>query len=268
MGPFYPAGTAPGEFLAVYAESFATAEVDSTFYAIPARRTVEGWDSRTPDGFLFALKVPGTVTHGQKGERPRLDRVLSDEEGQLEVFLERVALLGGKLGCIVFQFPYFRVKEFSLREFLPRLEATLSRLPDGVRAAVEIRNRTWLQQEYLALLQSHGAASVLVDHPYMPSPEEQLALGMITTDFSYVRLLGDRYGIEKKTTTWDRVIEDKSGRLGRWSSVIAEIASRPSVERLLAFSNNHYAGHAPATSRELASLLGVPLKPDEPGERA
>jgi hypothetical protein len=29
------------------------------------------------------------------------------------------------------------------------------------------------------------------------------------------------------------------------------------VERILAYSNNHFAGHAPATCRELASKLGV-----------
>ena len=89
---------------------------------------------------------------------------------------------------------------------------------------------------------------------------------MVTADFAYVRLLGDRHGIEKKTKTWDRIVEDKSERLERWSGVISEITSRPSVRSVLAFSNNHYAGHAPATSRELASLLGAPLRLDSPGD--
>ena len=185
--------------------------------------------------------------------------VLVDEDGQLETFLERTSILGEKLGCIVFQFPYFRVKEFSLKEFLPRLEATLEKVPEDTRVAVEVRNKTWLKPDYLALLEGHGAAAVLIDHPYMPCPEDQLEAGMVTTDFSYVRLLGDRYGIEKKTKTWEKIVEDKSERLGRWSRVISEIASRPAVRSVMAFSNNHYAGHAPATSRELASLLGAPL---------
>ena len=94
-----------------------------------------------------------------------------------------------------------------------------------------------------------------MDHPYMPSPEEQLSLGMVTADFAYIRLLGDRYAIEKKTKTWGQTVEDKSERLARWAKTIGEIISRPEVKTAYAFSNNHYAGHAPATCRELMERL-------------
>ena len=57
VGPFYPEGTRPGEFLRTYARAFDTVEVDSTFYAVPAAKTVKGWAERTPDGFTFALKM-------------------------------------------------------------------------------------------------------------------------------------------------------------------------------------------------------------------
>ena len=36
VGPFYPLGTRPAEYLTVYARAFETVEVDSTFYAVPA----------------------------------------------------------------------------------------------------------------------------------------------------------------------------------------------------------------------------------------
>jgi uncharacterized protein YecE (DUF72 family) len=151
------------------------------------------------------------------------------------------------------------VKEISLAEFLPRLEATLAQLPQSVRSAVEVRNKAWVGPELLHLLSAYGAAAVLVDHIYMPGPEEQLARRMVTTDFAYVRLLGDRHGIEKKTRRWGEVVEDKSDRTARWSQVIRELSLREDVRQVLAFANNHYAGHAPATCRELASRLGVRL---------
>jgi len=261
VGPFYPPGTVPRDYLAHYAKRFGAVEIDSTFYAIPALATVQGWADRTPEGFLFAPKIPGTVTHGAQGERPVPDRVLVDAEGQLEVFLHRASVLGPKLACVVFQFPYFRVKEFSLSQFLPRLASTLARLPAGVRAAVEVRNRTWIVPDYLALLQEHRAAAVLVDHPYMPFPEEQIQLGMVTTDFAYLRLLGDRYAIEKKTKTWGATVEDRSERLGRWAQIIRSIASRSGLRDVYAFSNNHFAGHAPATCIELGRLVGTISEP-------
>ena len=65
VGPFYPEGTRPVDFLRVYARAFDTVEVDSTFYAIPAPRTLRDWAERVPDDFQFALKLPQEITHEQ-----------------------------------------------------------------------------------------------------------------------------------------------------------------------------------------------------------
>src|SRR5689334_6869740 len=51
VGSFYPSGTRPGDFLTLYARAFDTVEVDSTFYAIPAAKTVRGWAERVPAHF-------------------------------------------------------------------------------------------------------------------------------------------------------------------------------------------------------------------------
>ncbi|HLU48230.1 MAG TPA: DUF72 domain-containing protein, partial [Planctomycetota bacterium] len=74
IGPFYEKGTASAEFLRSYSTRFPAVEVDSTFYAVPRRENVESWMKRTPDGFRFAFKVPGLVTHGAQGERPEPDK--------------------------------------------------------------------------------------------------------------------------------------------------------------------------------------------------
>src|SRR6266849_10335210 len=57
-GTFYPPGTKPADFLRYYAQHFDTVEVDSTFYRIPSKATVQGWALKTPKGFVFAAKVP------------------------------------------------------------------------------------------------------------------------------------------------------------------------------------------------------------------
>lgn len=258
VGPFYPDGTARGGFLAEYTASFPVVEVDSTFYAVPSARTVEGWARNTPDGFRFALKVPGAVTHGASGERYRADRVLVDEEGVLDSYFQALSVLGEKAAIVLFQFPYFRVREMRVDDFLARLERVLDRVPSGWRYAVEIRNKGWLGEPLLSLLREHRVAAVLIDHPWMPPPRAQLERGMVTTDFSYIRLLGDRYAIEKKTTSWGAIVEDRSERIGEWAEVILEIARSAGLSAVWTFINNHFAGHGPASCRELGSRLSAP----------
>ncbi len=257
VGPFYPPKTAKGDFLPFYAEKFDVVEIDSTFYAVPSSRNVVSWQQRTPDHFRFATKVPGAVTHGARGERPNVEKVLLDPDGELDRYLETIQLLGEKLGPILFQFPYFRVKELSAEEFFARLEATLARLPGELKFAVEVRNRGWLNGRFYALLRAYGAAPVSIDHPYMSAPLAQSKQAEVTSDFSYVRLLGDRYGIEKVTKEWGETVVDKSSRVSEWAQVLRGLAQRGDTRQVFVFANNHFAGHAPATCAALRDALAA-----------
>ena len=63
---------------------------------------------------------------------------------------------------------------------------------------------------------------------------------LITADFAYVRWLGDRKGIEKQTTTWDKTVIDRTGDLNNWVEVFKSLVSNTKVLKIFAFSNNHY----------------------------
>src|SRR5438477_5628729 len=77
-GVFYPDGvTKPEARLRYYASRFPIVEVDSTYYAIPARKMAELWTERTPDGFVFDIKAHALMT-GQPSEVNRLPRELRD----------------------------------------------------------------------------------------------------------------------------------------------------------------------------------------------
>jgi uncharacterized protein YecE (DUF72 family) len=78
---------------------------------------------------------------------------------------------------------------------------------------------------------------------------------LITADFTYVRWLGDRKGIEEKTTTWNKVIVDRQGDLSEWVSLLKKVQERRIM--ILAFANNHYAGHAPSTVELFRRLWGI-----------
>ncbi|MGC2808091.1 MAG: DUF72 domain-containing protein [Candidatus Acidiferrales bacterium] len=237
-GSFYPAGMQPRDFLSYYATKFDTVEVDSTFYRTPAVSTVKGWAQKTPPGFLFALKVPQIITH---------EKCLDDCGAEFAGFLAAAEHLGDKLGPLLLQFPYFnRTKFKSGAEFLARLSPFLQKLPQEFQFAVEIRNKSWLDQRFTELLCEHKVALAVIDQAWMPSIEEvSKKLDPLTANFSYVRWLGDRKGIEEQTKSWDKTVIDRRSALQNWVEYCYQTTRRGA--KVYAYANNHYAGHAPAT---------------------
>jgi uncharacterized protein YecE (DUF72 family) len=258
VGSFYPPRTEPADFLRLYAEQFRTVEADVTYYRVPDARLVDGWRSRTPEGFVLSAKFPRSVVHGGEGPQPDAGKLLQAEHcgRDMEAFLAAMERLGPRCGPLVLQFPYFNKASFASRQpFLERLDAFLGRLPPGFRYAVELRNRTWLDQSVCEMLARHRAAIVLVDMSYMPHPAELASrLDLVTTEFVYARLIGDRKAVEAKTKTFDKLVLDQDARLQSWAALLAQLRER--VDRGFIYANNHYAGHAPATIRRLIELVG------------
>lgn len=248
-GPFYPAGMAAGDYLEFYADRFPLVEIDSTFYRPPTARMVRTWRDRTPDGFRFAPKVPQVITHRKK---------LVDCREEVDGFVASVAPLGEKLACALLQMGYFNREAFaSFGQFLDALGDFLGYWPhELVPLAVETRNPRWVNAELLDLLRRHGVAFTLTEQKWMPRPAEILErLDPVTGPLAYVRLLGDRESIEKLTTTWGATVIDRSAELDETAGVLRTLARRVPTLVLL---NNHYAGFAPATARELRRRLGQP----------
>jgi len=150
--------------------------------------------------------------------------------------------LGEKLGPLLFQFGYFNKKAFvGVNDFLARLRPFLKKLPKGRKFAVEIRNKNWLVPQFVETLRERNVALALVDHVWLPRPKQLFErFDPITTDFTYVRWLGDRKGIEEQTKTWDRVIVDRSADLAEWVEVLKTVHKRKI--QIYGYANNHYAG--------------------------
>jgi uncharacterized protein YecE (DUF72 family) len=238
VGVFYPPGTAPADFLSVYAQHFDTVEVDSTYYRIPSESMVRNWRARTPPGFTFAAKFPQVITH---------EKVLRDCGEDVTTFLRTMSLLEDRLGPLLLQFPYFNKKAFaSAEDFVACLARFLEELPGGFRYALEVRNKWWVNARLLDLLREKRIALALIDHPWM-HPISQLAkkLDLVTADFVYVRWLGDRMGIEEKTQHWDRLIIDREEEMNTWIPIIRQILSRGI--QVIGYFNNHYAGFGPGS---------------------
>jgi len=259
VGPFYPPGTKPGDFLAHYATEFDTVEADVTYYRIPDAKLVDGWRRKTPEGFKLAAKFPRSIAHAGDGPRPDGERVLElDHVGaDLKDFLRGMGLLGDRCGPLVLQLPFFARDAFGdLDAFLPRLERFLGALPDAFRYAVEVRNKDWLGPELCGVLHAHRAALVLSDLVYLPHPADLARrVDVVTTDFVYGRLIGDRKHIDSLTKTFDKIVVDQDRRLSKWADLMQALLQR--VPEAYVYANNHYAGHGPATIRDLAARVGA-----------
>lgn len=248
VGPFFPAGTRAADYLTTYARAFNAVEVDSTFYAIPSAKTLQAWSDRVPQDFTFAPKLPQEITHENR---------LRQSDDLLALFSDRVRVLGPKLGPILIQMgPDFAPAE------LPALAGFLPSLPRDLDFAIEFRQRGWIHDGLLALLAEYRVALTLTDARWIPRKTMIALASRPTADFAYIRWMG----ADRKLVDYSRIQVDRSRELTLWSDVLPGLASR--VRVVHGFVNNHFAGHAPASLRELQGLLGLPaVSPADLGEQ-
>ena len=167
LGHFYPEKLPAAEMLRYYAERFATVEINNTFYRMPPEAMLAQWLTQVPERFTFTLKAPRRITY---------DKRLVDVESHVAEFLRRAAILGGRLGVVLFQLPHY------LKKDLPRLRAFLELLPAGGRVAFEFRNDTWHGDDVFDALASRNAMLCVTDTDEGETPF------VSTSDWGYVRL--------------------------------------------------------------------------------
>ena len=248
VGPFYPPQTRPADYLSVYSRAFDTVEVASTFYATPSSKTVRSWAERTPPRFLFALKVPQEISH---------ERRLRDVQESADLFFERALELGPKLGPVLLQLgPDLGPSE------LPALTAFVARLPRGIRLAVEFRQRGWIHDGVLAMLEEYGVALALTDARWIPRKTMLSLVERPTSDFAYLRWMGP----DRDIVDYSRIQFDRTHELEQWSDAILLLIQK--VSAVYGYVNNHFAGHSPYSARQIQRLLGQhPVEPSEIGEQ-
>jgi len=129
QGRYLPSPLPPRERLHAYATWCNAVEGNTTFYATPARSTVESWAAQTRPGFRFILKLPRPVTH---------ERRLADADEPLRAFLAAVEPLRERTHALWIQLP----PSFSPAD-LGTLAGFLRRLPREHRYCVEVRHRAF-----------------------------------------------------------------------------------------------------------------------------
>ena len=173
-------------------------------------------------------------------------------------FFDRARELGEKLGVVLLQLG----ADFTPTE-LPALAQFLPLIPHDVKCAVEFRHRGWIHDGVIALLAEHGVALAATWMASGFRGKQMLALAeRPTADFAYVRLLG----AEKDIVDYSRIQIDRSRELEGWAGVISRLAKQG--RSVYAYTSNYFAGHSPASARDLQRLLHqAPVDPERLGEQ-
>ncbi len=248
-GTFYPADLPPERWLEFYSRYFPAVEVDSTFYSVPSVATVQRWVESTPASFRFACKLPRAITHACR---------LRDCSTEFGEFLERMEPLGARLQVILIQLP----PSFTPKEGRSVLRNFLEQLPRDFRFALEFRHSGWHRPQFIRLLEKHRVCWVWADvsplnernlAPFEPWPD--------TTDFLYLRLLGDyatKYdGAGDHVHRYGKLLWKREAALDSWALKIER--QLDDARSVWGFVNNHFEGYAPETCQRLAARLGYDL---------
>jgi len=219
-GRFYPQDLPQRGWLGFYATRFPTLELNNSFYRLPDATSFRRWRDETPERFVMSVKVSRYLTHVRRLREPKepLDRLWS-----------RACELGSRLGPLLFQLPpRFPVEPERLRE-LVRL------LPEGSRAAFELRDPSWHHAAVYDVLEAANAALVWPDRPG-PMPDLPM-----TADWIYLRF---HQGQPERSHYPRR-------RLLAWADRISGLSAR----EVWVYFNNDAEGAAPRDAETLTGLL-------------
>jgi uncharacterized protein YecE (DUF72 family) len=200
-GVFYPGDLPQKRELEFASRALTAIEINATFYGRQKPASWANWEKVVPDGFQFAVKGSRYCVM-----KPKLAEA---EDGLAGFFAQGFAVLGAKLGPILWQFtPYRRFDREDIGGFLRLLPREI----DGValRHAIEPRHESFGDEKFVDLCREHNAAIVFEDSDDYPCIEAD------TADFAYARLQCMREEVE--TGYDDAALDGFADRARKWTA--------------------------------------------------
>ena len=239
-GPFYPPNLESSEWLRYYSQKFDYVEIDSSFYKIPNQFMIKNWDRKTPDNFRFAAKFPKIITH---------DKHLVDVKEEVELFLKVMEPLREKTLALLIQLP-------PSMEIIPGLEGLRQLVPlldSKFRYAVEVRHQSWFQDLAYNFFANNNLCMVWSQLAGIRTPP------IVTTDFLYVRFIGDR-SIDENN--FGKIQKDRVLEMSKWARRVKRVEEEKKKENkelslAMIAANNHYAGFGPGTANMFRKMIGL-----------
>ena len=236
QGAFYPSKVENKLWLSYYSQVFNYVEVDSTFYRIPNQFMVKNWATKTPKDFRFTGKFPKVITH---------DKKFKNSGKELSLFYDAMKPLKDKLLALLIQFPPY----VKITEGMEALKQNDFFFDDDFRYAVEVRHPSWFSDLAYNFFSNNNLCMVWNQLDKIRSPP------IVTSDFVYLRLIGDR---SIKETDFGRIQKDREQEMEYWSDkFMATIENEKGVKAGIVAANNHYAGFGAATANMFRVMRGL-----------
>jgi len=170
-GVFYPSNLKQDKWLEYYCKHFNTVELNVTFYRLPQKQVFAGWNKRTPENFVFAIKGSRFITH--------IKRLRAAAE-PLKLMFKRAEPLSKKIDVVLWQLPpKFKCDIKRLSDFLKNLQKY-----KNVRHVFEFRDASWFNKDIYKLLKKSNIAICSADWPECSNDIHE------TCDFIYIRRHG------------------------------------------------------------------------------
>jgi uncharacterized protein YecE (DUF72 family) len=252
-GHFYPAGKI--NELEYYSRFFNTVEVNSSFYRPPNPAYAENWAKKTPDGFMFAVKLWQKFTHPKMYQQVAGENGVTVSQADIDLFRDGIEPLAarGKLGPLLAQFP----PSFTNDTFNRNILLAIFKSFKEYRLAVELRHKSWSDDKNTEqILRENKVAWVQIDEPkFSSSIEAELP---ITSDVAYFRFHG-----RNREMWWKGDVETRYKYLYS-AAEITELTNKiklaaEKTQLLFAFFNNHWQGYAPKNATDMKTALQLTM---------
>ncbi len=243
--------------LPAYSSYFPTVEVDSSFYAIPAKRNVEKWVSDTPKSFQFIVKAYQGMTGHERGNIP-----FQDKEDMFQAFKDSLEpyIESKKLAMVLFQFPpWFNCTKENV-DYLRWCKAKM----DDIPCALEFRHQSWFYPQYkektLEFMKSENWIHSICDEPQAGEGSVPTILEPTSEDKVLVRFHGRNvHGWQKKNAeNWREVrylYRYNHQELSEWAIQLQKLEKI--CKNVYVVFNNNSGGDAADNAKQLIELLNI-----------
>jgi uncharacterized protein YecE (DUF72 family) len=153
--------------------------------------------------------------------------------------------LKDKLLTLVIQFP----PSIKIKEGMEALGQCDFFFDDSFRYAIEVRHSSWFSDLAYNFFKNNRICLVWNQLDIIQTPP------IVTTDFVYLRFIGDRSFSEKDFGT---ILKDRALEMSGWAERLKNVQQHEhNVKTAMVAANNHYAGFGPETSNIFSEMLGL-----------
>jgi len=200
---------------------------------------VNNWDKRTTDNFRFTVKFSKVITH---------DKRLKDVGKDIERFYDVMEPLYDKILVFLIQLP----PSLQIAEGSDLIKNLQYKLDPSFRHAIEVRHYSWFNELFYNYIKENNYCLVWSQQDILITPP------VVTTDFVYLRLIGDRSINEKD---FGKINKDRTKEIEIWSKILEDDDRKvKDLNMAIIAANNHYAGFGPGTAKLFAEMMNLKNK--------